>query len=132
MTFQRARTQEQVSARKGEIIDACRQIYTAEGYDAITMEKISKLTSISRASLYNYYTTKEEIVLDLLLACHLKFAEELQTELDKHETLSKEEFCEILAKISSEQETFWSLNSIHLLGESSRTSLRSRRMTSYF
>ena len=115
MTFQRARTQKQIDERKKEIISACKQIYLAEGYDLITMNKISKLTSISRASLYNYYTMKEEIMIDLLLECHLKFGNVLKATFDECETMSKAQFCEFMAKVASEQDIFWSLNSIYPL-----------------
>ena len=115
MTFQRARTQEQVNERKKEIISACRQLYIAGGYDSITMEKISSITSISRASLYSYYSTKEEIILELLIECYLKASDMLKAEFDSYDTLTKEEFCEILARKLSEQDLFLKLKSIHLL-----------------
>ena len=115
MTFRRARTQEQIFERKKEIIAACRQLYIAGCYDSITMEKISNITSISRASLYNYFATKEEIVLELLQECYINVGNLLKTEFDNHKSMNKKEFCDVIAKILSEQELFLSIKSIHLL-----------------
>ena len=115
MTFQRARTQDQIEERKKEILNACKKIYLESGYDFITIDKISKFTSISRPALYNYYSTKEEIILELLLNCYLETGELLKPKFENLSTISKEEFSELLARTLSEQDLFLSLNSIYLL-----------------
>ena len=113
MKFQRARTEEQITNRKQEIINACKQLYLSGGYDAVNMKEISKITSISRASIYTYYSTKEEILLSLLMQCYLELEKILKADFDSRELMSKEEYSELLAKRWSEHDLLISLTSIH-------------------
>ncbi len=115
MKFQRARNQKQIDQRKKEITAACKQIYIAEGYDSITMEKISQFTSMSRSSIYNYYTTKEEIILELLAECCLEFEDILKKIFDSRNNMTKEEFCELFATELNKQSLFLSLNTVHFI-----------------
>lgn len=67
MDFRRARTQEQLNQRRDEIIACCDEILTQEGIDAITLQAIAKKTTLNRSSIYNYFHTKEEILLQILV-----------------------------------------------------------------
>lgn len=115
MKFQRARTEEQIIDRKQEIISACKQLYLSGGYDAVSMQEISKITSISRASLYTYYSKKEEILLSLLLQCYIELEKILKADFDNCQSMSKEEYSELLARRWSEQDLLISLTSIHYI-----------------
>ena len=64
MDFQRANTESQIEIRKNEIINACDVLYTTGDYESVTIQKIAEMTSIGRSSIYTYYKTKEEILLD--------------------------------------------------------------------
>ncbi|MBR1708350.1 MAG: TetR/AcrR family transcriptional regulator [Clostridia bacterium] len=66
MSFQRARTAAQIDERQQEIVNACRDLFDEGGYDAVSFRTIGEKTSFSRPSIYNYYTTKEEVFLDLI------------------------------------------------------------------
>lgn len=67
MNFRRARTQEQFNQRRDEIIACCDEILSQEGIDAITLQAIAKKTTLNRSSIYNYFSTKEEILLQILV-----------------------------------------------------------------
>ena len=54
------------AARREEIIDACAALYETMPFKKITPGEISKKTSFTRTSIYNYFRTKEEIFLALL------------------------------------------------------------------
>ena len=56
-----------VESRPDEIVEACRQLYQNHTFHEITLKDISDRTSLSRPSIYNYFATKEEIFLELLL-----------------------------------------------------------------
>lgn len=56
---------EATAARYQEIIDACAKLYETMNFRDITIKEISKETTFSRASVYNYFETKEEIFLAL-------------------------------------------------------------------
>ena len=66
-----------VEKRPGEIIDACRRLYRTMAFKEITLKEISKETSLSRPSIYNYFQTKEEIFLALLEEEYRLWADDL-------------------------------------------------------
>ena len=55
-----------VEKRPEEITAACRKLYAEMSFQEITLNEISKETSLSRPAIYNYFQTKEEIFLALL------------------------------------------------------------------
>jgi AcrR family transcriptional regulator len=60
-------------------------IYEEEGYHAITMEKIAERSEVSRAALYLYFKSKEEIVVSAIVAHADYFACLLQDLYDNRE-----------------------------------------------
>lgn len=52
--------------RKNEILDACEKAYRAKGFYGVNIKEISAGISLTRSSIYNYFETKEEILLGLL------------------------------------------------------------------
>jgi len=57
---------ELTAARRAEIIDACEELYREVPFKDITVGMIAERTTFTRASVYNYFKTKEEIFLALL------------------------------------------------------------------
>ena len=51
--------------RKEEIVSACEKLYKSMSFRDITIKDIAKETTFTRASIYNYFETKEEIFLSL-------------------------------------------------------------------
>lgn len=66
MDFQRARTKEQVEERQLDIMNACDVLFDNGGYENVNIKAISEITTLTRSSIYTYYKTKDEIILDLL------------------------------------------------------------------
>lgn len=66
MNFQRARTDLQRKDRINEIISAASELYNRSGYEGINFSAISELTEFTRPTIYKYFSTKEEILLQLL------------------------------------------------------------------
>jgi len=58
-------TPEEIARKREEIINACEQLYQTLSFREITLKEISKITSFSRPTIYNYFETKEEIFLGL-------------------------------------------------------------------
>jgi len=52
--------------RKMEIRNAALKLFLEKGLSKTTMQEISKDTSIARSTIYEYYSSKEEILYDLL------------------------------------------------------------------
>ncbi len=70
------RKQREKSERRRLILDAALKVYEAEGYHATTMEKIAEVAELSRATLYLYFKTKDEIFTYAILN-FLAYFEEL-------------------------------------------------------
>lgn len=67
MSFQRARSNNQIKERVQEIIDATSTIYNSVGYEGLNFSVISDYTKLTRPSIYKYFKTKDEILLKILL-----------------------------------------------------------------
>lgn len=96
MTFCRARTIEQIGSRENEIMNACEQLFLRDGYEGVNIKAISEKTSFTRSSIYNYYKTKDEILLDLLKRDMLLWIQEFQRQIQEKDVLTREEFSEII------------------------------------
>ena len=66
MSFQRARSEDQIQDRIQEIIDATSSIYNSIGYDGLNFSIISEYTKFTRPNIYKYFKTKDEILLVIL------------------------------------------------------------------
>ncbi|MBQ6774283.1 MAG: TetR/AcrR family transcriptional regulator [Synergistaceae bacterium] len=88
---------ELTNARKDEIISACASLYETMSFKDITIKEIGGLTTFKRASIYNYFQTKEEIFLALLQREYELWADELNSITDKHERMTADEIAHELA-----------------------------------
>jgi len=70
-------------------INAAMELYNEEGYHAITMEKIAERSELSRAALYLYFKTKDEIFVSAIVACTNFFGDILQEIYDRRKTIKK-------------------------------------------
>ena len=92
MDFQRARTKEQIEQRQLDIIRACDTLFDEGGYENVNLKAISEMTTITRSSIYTYYKTKDEIIMDLLGQELIEWKEELQFLANASGEISVEEF----------------------------------------
>ncbi|URZ04535.1 TetR/AcrR family transcriptional regulator [Clostridium felsineum] len=99
MQFQRARSEEQKNIRINEIVDATIDLYEKLQYDKITLALIAKQLSFSRANLYKYVNTKEEIFLLIISRDIRTWSKEVIDFFKQYETLKEEEFCKFWAEI---------------------------------
>jgi AcrR family transcriptional regulator len=81
------RRQREKDVRRELAMDAAMAIYAAEGYHAITMDKIAERSEVSRAALYLYFKNKEEIVLSAIISYADYFARLLQEMYEKRESI---------------------------------------------
>ena len=90
-------TQEEIALKREEIINACEQLYQTMSFREITLKEISKITSFSRPTIYNYFETKEEIFLGLFQREYDRWNEDLTAILDGNERLTKKELADRIA-----------------------------------
>ena len=72
------RREREKNERRESILRAAIQVYDKEGYHAITMEKIAEESELSRATLYLYFKTKDEIFIHAIVSSSDFFRERLE------------------------------------------------------
>jgi len=79
------------ATRRSEIISACEKLYETMSFKEITLGEISKETSFSRPSIYNYFETKEEIFLALMKREYDLWNDDLRRIIDENDALTDDE-----------------------------------------
>ncbi|MEX2595778.1 MAG: TetR/AcrR family transcriptional regulator [Salibacteraceae bacterium] len=76
--------------RRAQILDAALHVFAEEGYHTASVSKIAKRASISKGLMYNYFTSKEELLKTIVL----EIFEEVMEGMDMKpgEVLTKEKF----------------------------------------
>lgn len=103
-----------MNRRKEEIIDACEKLYQEKGFHDITIKDISRETSMSRPSIYNYFETKEEIFLALLTREYVKWTADVRRLTEEETTLSADELAHKLAQTLSTREFLLKISAMNL------------------
>ncbi len=108
------RTEEQFEKIREEkktlILRTALELFATEGYHISTISKIAKQAGISKGLIYNYYSSKEEVLEAVLKDGFLKMAETLIPDDGLLDT--KKEFAEMIDKVfeSIQNDTrFWKL-----------------------
>ena len=106
-------TQEEIARKREEIINACEQLYQTMSFREITLKEISKITSFSRPTIYNYFETKEEIFLGLFQREYDRWNEDLTAILDGNGQLTKKELADRIANSLAGREQLLKLLSMN-------------------
>jgi len=99
MDFERARSKEQKNIRIKQITDSARKLFETQKYEEITLAGIAKELSFTRANLYKYVATKEEIFLFILIEDISSWIEDLKKRFSGKENISAEEFARTWAEV---------------------------------
>ena len=105
---------ELTARREKEIVDACEKIYRAKGFYGVTIKEISTETSFTRPAIYNYFETKDEILLALLIREYEKMCEGLKEVKERAALFEKKELAEALAQVLEERELLLRIQSMDL------------------
>lgn len=84
--------------RKEEIVSACEKLYKTMSFRDITIKDIAKETTFTRASIYNYFETKEEIFLALYEKEYYIWNDDLEEILKSIKKFTKSSFADKIAK----------------------------------
>ena len=106
-------TPEQIAQKREEIVDACEQLYQTMSFKEITLKEISKITSFSRPTIYNYFETKEEIFLALFKREYDRWNENLTVIFEENEQLTKVQLAEKIAESLAERQQLLKLLSMN-------------------
>ena len=77
----RARTNEQKSFRREQILAAAHTLLTETGYDGFAMAPLARRADVAKGTLYLYFTTREEVLLALCTRYVDQWIEALRPEL---------------------------------------------------
>ena len=106
-------TPELIAQRREEIINACEQLYLTMSFKEITLKEISKITSFSRPTIYNYFETKEEIFLALFQREYDRWNEDLAAIQEGNKQLTKKELANHIASSLAGREQLLKLLSMN-------------------
>jgi len=112
MDFERAKTDEQRQVRIQEITRVAADLLDNYDYHLITLSNIAKGINFSRANLYKYIASKEEIYLILFIDEYEMFLNLLKKEIKQDFSKKTDTFAETLADIIGNQKRFLKLYSI--------------------
>ncbi len=107
-------SEELTELRKNEIIEACARLYEMKGFKEITIKDISKETSFSRPSIYNYFETREEIFLALLTQEYDEWGRSLRQIMKSETVTGADELTKKLAKSMEKRRILLKISAMNL------------------
>ena len=113
MDFKRARTEEQKSIRIDQIIEATLDLYETIPYDKLTLATIAENLDFSRANIYQYVRSKEDIFFLVTVRESEALIKKILDAFSPARIISIEEFAERLAKIFIDSSLFFKLLSVN-------------------
>ena len=105
---------ELTAARKEEIINACEELYKTMSFKDITIKEIGEVTSFTRTSIYNYYRTKEEIMLALFCREYDIWCGKLEGISEGCADISREEIASAIAHSLEDREILLRIQCMNL------------------
>jgi len=91
-------SREKVLEIRKDIMKAAEHLYKKNGYEYVNLLRISGLTHLSRPSIYNYYHSKEEIFLDILLREYNSLGSDIKKTIGKKK-IGQEEIANQLSEV---------------------------------
>lgn len=96
--------------RRNEIIDVALNLFATVGYDSTSIARIAKEAKISKGLIYNYFSSKEELLIKVVVNA----AEEVYQyfDLNNDGVLGDQElrfFIQKMFQIIQERQAFWKL-----------------------
>ncbi|OUS36749.1 TetR family transcriptional regulator ['Osedax' symbiont bacterium Rs2_46_30_T18] len=85
MNWQRARTDEKKSERKEAIFKAAFALFKKNGYDKVSFNGIAVEAGFTKSNMYRYFSSKEEIFLNVFADLFEKWFEDCSNQLQKLE-----------------------------------------------
>jgi len=99
MEFQRARSDEQKDIRMKQISDSALELLKTSRYDDITLAAIAKNLCFTRANLYKYISSKEEIFLHIIIEEIKKWRNDIEDTFAGVVNPDREKFAEGWARL---------------------------------
>jgi TetR/AcrR family transcriptional regulator len=91
---QRARTHEDKTFRRIQILDAAEKYFHEVGYEAFSMAGLARLAGVAKGTLYLYFTTREEVFLTLYNRSLVRWSHSFTEQLN--DTMTDQRYVETL------------------------------------
>lgn len=82
-------TRDEISKRRKNVLDITKSIFIEDGYESITIERVSELSGISKKSIYSWFKNKsslmEEVITDIANNSHDILAKGIQSKSENIE-----------------------------------------------
>lgn len=89
-------SEQQREERASNIAQVALKLFQEKGFNQISMNEIAKGVGMSKGSLFNYYQTKENLFMTLLLTGYQKYFQSLTNELKQTPLKNKEDLISFL------------------------------------
>jgi TetR/AcrR family transcriptional regulator len=83
MSYQRATRQEQKEERVSAILEAAAELYETRDFDDVHMAAIAERVGLAKASLYEYFSTKDDVFLALAARDVQSWASDVEARLSR-------------------------------------------------
>lgn len=112
MAFQRARSREQIEERRNTIIEAAAAILAEHGIEHVTISSVSNEAGLTRPTIYNYFKTTEEILVQLIIRDYGAWIDELSGSFKLNRIYEIEDLARIWSETMSHYPRFMKLYSM--------------------
>ncbi len=106
-TLKRARTDSQKENRRQAILKAAGEHFCEVGFENFSMATLARLAGVAKGTLYLYFSTREEVLLDLYMDGMRASMNRMRAAL--HDDISDEQFIQAFLDTVSEDATFVAL-----------------------
>lgn len=113
MVWQRARSDEQKEQRRQVLLDAAERLHASRPIEEVSLNAIAREANISKANVYRYFESREEVFLQLTLDSVERWSEILVRRLDGLEApATAEAVAESIAQTTLEHPRLGRLSSV--------------------
>src|ERR1035438_10661586 len=81
--------------KKKKIIDAASILFSRKSYHEVMIEEVAKLASIAKGTVYNYFSSKEELYFSIMQGRMEKLNLSLKESISVHQSRSEEHTSEL-------------------------------------
>ena len=72
--------------KREKILDAAAELFSHKSYHEVMMEDVAKLTDVAKGTVYNYFTSKEELYFSIMKIRMEKLINSVKENLNKYDT----------------------------------------------
>lgn len=109
---QRARSDDDKSARRDQLLQAALELWNASTFSSFTMSDVAARSGLAKGTTYLYFKTKEELLLALLARELEDWFDALGAQLELRERWSPKKLARIIAESLRERKTLRGLMTI--------------------